>query len=247
MSSSGPPPRLVPAVAAGPTLEPERGPEGRWRWCGRVRYNDALALQESLRAEVRAGTRPDTLLLLEHEPVITLGRHAREADVLLPAGELSARGIEVRRSSRGGDVTFHGPGQLVGYPVVWLRRGVRAHVEGMAAAIVDVLGELGIQARYRPDAPGVWVEASTGGVPQKICAFGINVHHRVAIHGFAFNLSTELDAFTAIVPCGMRDADVTSVARLLGESPSPRALAPAIARALGERLRINFVSETPLS
>src|SRR5204862_6697943 len=117
-------------------------------------------LQERIRSAVIAGTQAETLLLLEHAPVITLGRGAVPEHVLAGAEALAGRGVTVHRASRGGDVTYHGPGQLVGYPIVRLRRGVRAHVEAMGAALIEVLGELGVPARYRSDAPGLWVDVA---------------------------------------------------------------------------------------
>jgi len=211
-----------------------------WRWLGRVGFADTATLQEDLRREVIAGGR-ETLLLLEHDAVITMGRSAVAANVLVDDGELARRGVALHRASRGGDVTYHGPGQLVGYPIVRLRGGVRAHVEAMALAIADVLRELGLDAVYRSAAPGLWVGDA------KICAFGINVHRRVTVHGFALNLSTDLDAFHLIVPCGISGCAVTSVRALTGEAPTPQALAPRIADALGGRLGISFEAEVPVT
>jgi lipoyl(octanoyl) transferase len=139
--------------------------------------------------------------------------------VLVPAEELARQGIALRRASRGGDVTYHGPGQLVGYPVFHLRRGLVAHMERMAAAIAAVLAELGIAGQWRRDRPGVWVGE------EKICAFGVHVSRRVAIHGFALNVTTPPEAFSPIVPCGLRGTGVTSIARLRGDAPPLPALA----------------------
>jgi lipoyl(octanoyl) transferase len=206
-----------------------------------------------LRAEILAGTAEETLLLLEHEPVITLGRSAAAGDVLAPDAFLASRGVTLTRASRGGAATYHGPGQLIGYPVVRLRRGVRAHNQGMAAAIRTVLAELGVSAHYRPDAPGLWVTSSgssgpsagpsggpSAGPSAKICAFGVHVHRRVAIHGFALNLDPDLSAFRLIVPCGQTDAATTSVAALVGAAPTPDELAPRIAEALAREMQIPF-------
>lgn len=229
----------VPAVAPAAAAEGPRA--GVWRWLGRVPFGSTAALQEELRQSVHTGRGPDTLLLLEHDPVITLGRSAVAAHVLHAPEVLGARGIEVHQASRGGDVTYHGPGQLVGYPVIRLRAGVRAHVEGMAAALIEVLAEWGVPARYRSDAPGLWV--ATPGAPggeAKICAFGVNVRHRIAIHGFALNLRPDLDAFRLIVPCGLAGVAVTSVQALRGDAPAPSEIAAHAARALGERLGYAF-------
>lgn len=215
---------------------------GTWRWLGRVSFAETAAMQERLRTEIVAGAAPDTVLLLEHDPVITMGRSAEAANVLVDEADLRRRGIALHRASRGGDVTYHGPGQLVGYPVVRLRRGVRAHVEGMAAALREILGEHGIVAEYRASAPGLWVRA--GDVDMKICAFGINVHHRVAIHGFALNVAPSLDAFSLIVPCGLTGCQVTSM-RVTGgrEPPALAALAPRVAAALGRHLGLDLVRD----
>jgi len=228
-----------PAAALAPAV---------WRWLGRVPFTETAALQERLRRDVIAGVGPETVLLLEHAPVITLGRAADGANVLATEEELARRGVAVHRASRGGDVTYHGPGQLVGYPVVRLRRGVRAHVEGMARALIEVLAAWGVEARYRSDAPGLWTKDE--GQPEiepaarterKICAFGINVHHRVSVHGFALNLDPALDAFRLIVPCGMAGAAVTSLREASGRAaPSPEALAPVVAEALGRHLGLAF-------
>jgi lipoyl(octanoyl) transferase len=191
----------------------------------------AAALQEKVREEVLSGERGDTLLLCEHDPVITLGRSARPEHVLLPPEALARQGIEVQRASRGGDVTYHGPGQLVGYPIFRLRRGLVRHMEDMAAAIVSVLEGLGIAGQWRRDLPGVWVGS------EKICAFGVHVRHRVAIHGFALNVSTALDAFATIVPCGLRSGGVTSIARLRGSAPPLADLAVSVASAFAIAFR----------
>jgi lipoate-protein ligase B len=201
---------------------------GQWSWLGRLPFAETAEFQERLRRAVLAGAASDTLLVLEHDPVITLGRAADPAHVLASTDQLERDGIAVVRATRGGDVTYHGPGQLVAYPVVRLRAGVRAHVRAMAAAVIDLLGEWGIEGHYRDDAPGVWV--TRDGRPAKIAAFGINVHHRIAVHGLAFNLCPRLDHFARIVPCGLSGVPVTSVAELLsdrGVSASPSASASA--------------------
>jgi len=219
-----------------------------WRWLGRVSFAETAVLQESLRRDVIGGVGPETVLLLEHDPVITLGRAAADANVLASEEELARRGVALHRASRGGDVTYHGPGQLVGYPIVRLRRGVRAHIEGMAAALTEVLAGCGVTARYRADAPGLWTTDHGGqGIEpgalgeRKICAFGINVHHRVAVHGFALNLDPALEAFRMIVPCGLAGVAVTSLREATARAaPSPEALAPRVAEALGRHLGLEL-------
>jgi lipoyl(octanoyl) transferase len=203
-----------------------------------VPFAATAALQEDLRARVADGTGPETLLLCEHDPVITLGRGARPHNVLCSRDVLAARGIEVVSATRGGDVTYHGPGQLVGYPIFKLRRGLVAHMELMARALVSVLAGLGVRAHWRRDRPGLWVAEPQSHA--KICAFGVHVGRRVAIHGFALNLAVDLSAFATIVPCGLGDARVTSVAALTGATVSPGDLVAATVTAFEQELRRNF-------
>jgi lipoyl(octanoyl) transferase len=197
----------------------------RWAWLGRAPYADVLALQEQIREGVIQGTTDETLLLVEHFPVITLGRNAEVANVLASPQLLQERGLSVVRVSRGGDVTFHGPGQLVGYPVFRLRDGVRAHVTGMGMAMVEMLGELGIPGEWRHSHPGVWVG------DKKICAVGVHVRRRVAMHGFALNVNVDLRSFETIVPCGLHAFGVTSIAEVLGACPTMEEMAQNTVRA----------------
>jgi lipoyl(octanoyl) transferase len=200
-----------------------------------VPFAETAALQERLRADLVAGAGAETVLFCEHDPVVTLGRSARPANVLAPEAELARRGVAVQQASRGGDVTYHGPGQLVGYPVVRLRGGVVGHLGAMARALGRVLAELGVAATFRRDAPGLWTN------DEKLCAFGVHIRSRVAIHGFALNVTTDLDAFNLIVPCGLVGARVTSLARLGVASPPPlEILAAHIARELGAELNVTF-------
>ncbi len=200
-------------------------------------FAPVAALQERLRADLLAGRGPETLLLLEHAPVVTLGRSARPENVHLGRAALAARGIDLVQATRGGDVTYHGPGQLVGYPVVRLRSGVVAHMTGMARALAEVLGQMGVDARWRRDAPGLWVDGA------KICAFGVHVRGRVAIHGFALNVAPDLAAFDLIVPCGIAGARTTSIAAL-GIAPPPLPdLAARVAARLGAALDVTFLSD----
>ncbi len=187
----------------------------RWQWLGRVGYAEAVAQMEALRARILDGDDDaETLLLLEHAPVITLGRRANREHVVASAEALAARGVAVAESSRGGDVTYHGPGQLVAYPVMRLAGGVVDHVCRLAKAAIAVAADYGIDARFDRARPGVWSGAA------KLAAVGVHVHRRVAIHGLALNVTTALDAFDLIVPCGLRDVEVTSIAALSGQSPA---------------------------
>ncbi|MCB9557579.1 MAG: lipoyl(octanoyl) transferase LipB [Deltaproteobacteria bacterium] len=204
----------------------------RWAFLGRLGYADALALQQRLKRQLIAAPGEHTLLMLEHPPVITCGRRTNPANVLLSDAELRARGVERIDVSRGGDVTYHGPGQLVGYPIRRIARAVRPHVEGMAQALVELLAELGIRAWWDDGTPGVWTEQG------KIGAVGVDAREGVAIHGFALNVAPQLAHFALIVPCGL-SAPVTSLAALgvtATLSDLATALAPRIAAAYGEQL-----------
>jgi lipoyl(octanoyl) transferase len=220
------------------TLDPAGEQPAGWRWLGRISFAAAVREQERLRDAVIRGDGPESLLLCEHDPVVTLGRSANPANVLLSAAELHTRGVDIHAASRGGDVTYHGPGQLVGYPIVRLRGGVLGHLTAMARALSAVLGELDIDARWRREAPGLWV----GGA--KICAFGVHVRRRVTMHGFALNVSGALGGFQMIVPCGLNGVATTSIAReRVAPVPSLHVLAARVARALGPELGIEFVPE----
>ena len=187
------------------------------RRLGRVRYADGLALQERLVRERQAGTIPDTLLLLEHEPVFTLGRNARSENVLFPEEELRARGFDVFEAGRGGDVTYHGPGQVVGYPILDLspdRRDVHRYVRDLETVMIRTCGDYGIEAARVDGRTGCWVG------PEKIGAIGVRIARWVTSHGFALNVANDLTPFQLIVPCGIRDRGVTSLSRLVEREPS---------------------------
>jgi lipoyl(octanoyl) transferase len=201
-------------------------------WLGRIAWDRALALQVALRRRILDGDETaETLLIVEHDPVITLGRAAQAEHVLAPPSLLAARGIQLVRASRGGEVTYHGPGQLVAYPVVRLAAGVVAHVEAMAQAVVAVAARVEVAAEFRRACPGIWVGDA------KLAAVGVHVHRRVSIHGVALNVSTALDAFSLIVPCGLLGGRVTSLAveaqRSLAVAELAAPFAEAFARAIG--------------
>jgi len=187
------------------------------RRLGRVRYTDALDLQARLVRERRAGAIPDTLLLLEHDPVFTLGRNARRENLLLSAEALRERGFDVFETGRGGDVTYHGPGQVVGYPILDLspdRQDVHRYVRDLEEVMIRTCADYGVEAGRVAGLTGVWVGAD------KIGAIGVRISRWVTSHGFAYNVSTDLAAFDLIVPCGIRGRGVTSLALLLGrEAP----------------------------
>ncbi len=189
---------------------------------GRVSYGEALALQERAVEKRRQGSGPDRLLLLEHPPVVTLGRSSRPENLLVPAAELERRGVEVHEVARGGDVTWHGPGQLVGYLVVDLAaRGapdVSTHLRGIESALCRATTALGVPAQTLPGWTGVFVKDPAATRPRKIASIGVGVRGWVTWHGFALNVDPDLAGFEAIVPCGLHQVDMTSVARELGES-----------------------------
>ncbi len=178
---------------------------------GRRAYGDVLELQRALcRQRIEGEIEEDILLLVEHEPVVTLGRGTRAASLPLPRLELERRGVEVFEVERGGDVTFHGPGQLVGYPVLDLkqhREDLHWYLRQLEASLISGLGSMGVAAGPNPGLTGVW----TGG--RKIASIGIHVKQWVTFHGFALNVSTDLTYFDLIVPCGIKDVTMTSVAR----------------------------------
>jgi lipoyl(octanoyl) transferase len=180
------------------------------RELGRTDYGQALELQRQLIAERQQGLIPDQLLLLEHPHVITLGRNGKVANLLASAEVLSRAGIAFYPTDRGGDVTYHGPGQLVGYPILDLRewqRDVGAYVRAVEQAIIDTLADYGISAGRIPKLTGVWVD------DRKIAAIGVHISRWVTSHGFALNVSTDLSYFQYIVPCGLTKP-VTSMAAL---------------------------------
>jgi len=180
------------------------------RELGRLAYAEANALQTALSGERKQGLIPDQLLLVEHPHVLTLGRNGHKENVLLSAERLAELGIEFFESNRGGDITYHGPGQIVGYPIIDLRewkRDVVAYVRGIEEVVIATLHRFGIEGSRDPGATGVWT-------PQgKICAIGVHISRWVSTHGFALNWTTDLDYFRHIVPCGLA-RPVTSMEQL---------------------------------
>lgn len=215
-----------------------------WQWCGRQSFAEGTARQRALRDRLLAGDeRAATVLLLEHDPVITLGRRGDDRHVLASRDVLAAQGIEVVRASRGGDVTYHGPGQLMIYPVVRIAGSVVAFLEAMASALAELAARLGVPgARWQRDPAGLWLG------PAKLAACGVHLRRRVTCHGFAFNLSTPPEMWQLIVPCGLGDRTVTSIAgeRRAHDRPSPPPMAEVAAMA-GPLLcaALEPVTETP--
>ena len=185
------------------------------RRLGRVEYDHAWAIQRELVASRQAGHAPDTLLLLEHPPVITLGRSGETAHLLGSDAELERRGVALVETDRGGDITFHGPGQIVGYAIVDLAprgRDLHRYLRDLESVLIRALAEFGIVAGRVEGLTGVWVGDA------KVAAIGIRVARWVTHHGFALNVDTDLSYFDLIVPCGIADRRVTSMKALLGDA-----------------------------
>ena len=211
---------------------------------GRVSYREGLAIQQRVVAARKAGQIADTLLLLEHPPVLTLGRNARREHVLASDELLRAKGVELHEINRGGDVTYHGPGQLVGYPILDLRgdlpgkRGPHLgpvdFVRMLEEVLIRTCGEFRVLTERVPGSTGVWTVANGSAAARKIAAIGVHVSQAVTSHGFALNVTTDLRDFDWIVPCGLRDKGVTSL-----ELESPLMPAPSMRDALHATIR-NF-------
>ena len=187
-------------------------------------YREGWTLQRRLVDERAGGRVADQLLLLEHDPVLTLGRQADEAHVLARPGELRRRGIEVIRVERGGEVTYHGPGQLVAYPILRLGdRGllVRPLVTALEAAMIETCAQLGVEAYRRDGHPGCWVDAGPNRPPRKVGALGLRIERGVSYHGIALNVDTDLRDFDLIDPCGEPGLVSTSIAEEVGRSAEP--------------------------
>jgi lipoyl(octanoyl) transferase len=207
------------------------------RRLGVVPYDAAVELQKQLVEERRTGRIADTLLLLEHPPVITLGVRTRGAasNIRASSSRLEEAGVVVRESGRGGDVTFHGPGQLVGYPIFDLkpdRCDVHQYVRDLESALIAALRELGIEGRRVQGLTGVW--AGPPGHEEKVAAIGIRISRWITSHGFALNVSADLSYFDLIVPCGIADRTVTSIERLIGRQVPMPVVEDAVIRGIGE-------------
>lgn len=197
---------------------------------GLLDYAAALEVQKEKVARRKAGEIPDTLLLLEHPHVYTLGRNARQENVLVSADWLAARGVEVFHTDRGGDVTYHGPGQLVGYPILDLtqhRRDISWYMRSLEEVFIRTAREYGVDAGHSPGCAGVWVGND------KLVAMGVHLSRWITSHGFAFNVNTDLQYFRWIVPCGLRDKGVTSLAKLLGRAVNMDAVADRVVEHFG--------------
>lgn len=200
-------------------------------WLGRVEYMSCWRLQRELadlRAEGRIG---DVLLLLEHPPTITLGRSAQQAHLLASPERLAQMGVAVHAIDRGGDVTYHGPGQLVGYPIVHLadhRKDLHWFLRQIEEALIRALAQLGVSGRRFPPHTGVWVE------DEKIAAIGVKISRWVSTHGFALNVQPDLRHFDLIVPCGIREYGVTSLNAVTGHALTLKEVIPPVVRAFAQ-------------
>ncbi len=210
---------------------------------GLTDYNEALALQRDLAsARVSGELADDLLILLQHPRVITLGRGARKSNVVASVEQLRQRGVEVHEVERGGDVTYHGPGQLVGYPIVDLNRHKRDlhwYLRSLEDVLIRTLAGYGIAAGRVPGYTGVWVE------DRKIASIGVHVTRWVTFHGFAFNVSTQLDDFQLIVPCGIEAVKMTSLEQELGAPRDIAEVGDRTAECFGEVFQLTIEPTTP--
>jgi lipoyl(octanoyl) transferase len=201
-------------------------------YLGRTPYADALGLQQSLHDARKRNEAPDTLLLLEHSHVITLGRAANRANILADEQTRLEKQVELFETGRGGDVTYHGPGQLVGYPIISLApdaQDVRRYVRDLQEVLVRTACDFGVEAEARGgEFVGVWVGK------EKLAAIGIRISRWVTMHGFAFNVTTNLEYFNLIVPCGISDHGVTSLAKILNRNIELEAVAEAVTKHFGD-------------
>jgi lipoate-protein ligase B len=204
-----------------------------WEFLGVVPYREAVGRQLAARGALRAGEGPERLLLLEHPHVYTLGRNARPEDVVAATEWLRQRGVAVEHCDRGGQVTYHGPGQLVGYPVLNLgpdRRDVRRYVRDLQEVLVRTLRDFGVAAAPRREQ--AWIGVWAG--ERKVASLGVHISRWLTTHGFALNVTTDLSYFAGIVPCGLAGVPMASIESLTGERPPVVEVAAACARHLGE-------------
>ena len=205
---------------------------------GRVSYADGLALQKKLVEARHQQQIGNTLLLLEHPPVLTLGRNSHRGNILASDEELARRGVEIHEINRGGDVTYHGPGQLVGYPIFDLRSfsprlGPVDYVRRLEEVLIRVCGDFGLSAQRIAGRTGVWTVAGGAVQEKKIAAIGVHVSRGITSHGFALNVTTDLRDFQLIVPCGIGDRGVTSLELEIDPTPVAEEVVHAVARQFG--------------
>lgn len=228
-------------------------------WLGTRPFDSVHALQKSLVQARKNNEINDCVLLLEHEPVITLGRHATRDHLLVPEAFLEERGVTITTTDRGGDITYHGPGQLVAYPIVNLspnRCSVRGYVQALAECMIALAKHADVFSGQIDSRPGVWVDGDgihawpgqqNANHPAKLGSIGVRISRWVTMHGFAFNVCPDLTVFDWIVPCGITACQVTSLAKLRSTHLVPSTLAPLAARYLGELLQTPLASYHDLS
>jgi len=202
---------------------------------GLIGYGEAWDLQKRLVAARKAGAIEDVMLFCEHPHVITLGRNAKRENLLVSEHVLRQKGVELQTTDRGGDITYHGPGQIVGYPILNLgaiRRDVMWYVRMLEEAMIRATAKFGITAERVLGKSGIWVKV--GSLEEKLAAIGVHISRWVTSHGFAYNVSTDLRYFDLIVPCGIADRKATSLEKLLERKMEIAEVAPKIARHLGD-------------
>ncbi len=221
---------------------------------GLIGYREAAALQQRLVAARKVAAVPDLLLFCEHPHVITLGRNGKRENLRVSEDLLSRQGVEFHHTNRGGDITYHGPGQIVGYPILDLngiRRDVVWYVRQLEQCMIQATSSFGIEAFRVPGCTGVWVqagapiEAASGGDPkEKLASIGVHISRWVTSHGFAYNVSTDLRFFDLITPCGIADCRVTSLEKLLGHSVSRAEAMARLSDGFGEAFGLELTSAT---
>ncbi len=226
-------------------LRPPEGAPELWVFdLGRLPYGEALEIQRAVARDRISGVlAEDVLLLVEHPPVVTLGRSSHAHHLTASPELLLARGVELFDVERGGDVTFHGPGQIVGYPVIDLkrhRRDLHWYLRTLEGSLIDALASIGLPAHQRPGLTGVWTASG-----RKIASIGVHARDWVTWHGFALNVSTDLSYFDLMVPCGIAGVEMTSIARELGQVPGGQVgVATAVTDALARRLALTPVARS---
>ncbi len=213
----------------------------RYCWLGTVEYLHARELQDVLVNQVHDGQSPNTLLLLEHNHVYTRGRLSCDHHLITPEYELTALGVPVHETDRGGQITYHGPGQLVGYPIINLRQlgiGPLQYVRTLEQTIIDTLADFNIPAHTEPGLTGVW---TAGG---KIAAIGVKISRGIAFHGFALNVNTDLSYYRHIIPCGIADRPVTSMAMEMGTPVGIKPVRDAMAAKFGATMGLEMTKES---
>lgn len=204
---------------------------------GLLSWSDAYALQQRLVAARKAGAIDDVLVFCEHPHVLTLGRNASQKNLLASEHVLRQKNVELRETNRGGDITYHGPGQIVGYPILNLgliRRDVHWYVRTLEEAMIRASADFGIAAYRIPGKTGIWVQPSGNTPEEKLAAIGVHISRWVTSHGFAYNVSTDLRYFDLIIPCGIADRKATSLEKLLHRNVSLDEVRPRLAHHLSE-------------